>query len=379
MCHGPIFDFDSMTSSQIEQLILSAYPDGYQTDAVTPLFPSTALGRCRYWMIETSEGIFCLRRWPKELTNIERLQFIQAVLWNAVCEGIETVPLPLETRERKGIVNCDGSFWELLPWIGEFPEISSEFFHSAFSVDEVEENVWENFADEPFKIASAMFALAQFHEAVADFPLPDPPQSLSAGINERLSRCQIWTSGRLETLRRTLEGVCKLPQNDAESHLAEVGLEYLDLIVPLSETNLALLNQAAGLPIAVQPVIRNACSRHLRFDEDGVCGMIDFTELGVDAVALDVATLLGSLAGGDADAWNYGLKTYQALRPLSENERSLTLAFDASQTFLEGLEHLDAVFLREEPFTTLQLTEIRRRLECPVRRLRCANRNRRSA
>jgi len=368
-----------MTPDQINRLILSAYPDGFQTEAVTPLFPSASLGRCRYWTVEAPEGILCLRRWPKEQANIERIQFIQAVLWNAVCEGIETVPLPLETRERKGIVHSAGSFWELLPWIGEFPSLSGEFSHSTFPVDEEDENGWENFVDEPFRVTSAMMTLAQFHEAVADFPLPDPPLTQSSGINERLSRCQIWISGKLDTLRRVLEGVCALPQNDDESCLAGVGLEYIELIVPLSGSNLALLNQAARLSIAVQPAIRNASGRHLRFDDDGVCGMIDFTELGVDTVTLDVATLLGSLTNGDASAWNYGLKTYQTIRPLSENERLLTTAFDASQTFLEGLEYLDAVFLREEPFTALQLTEIRRRLERLLRRLRSGNRHRRSA
>ena len=374
-----VFDSDSMTPDQIDRLILSAYPDGYRADTVTPLFPSTALGRCRYWMVETPEGTFCLRRWPKEQTNIERLQFIQAVLWNAVCEGIEIVPLPLETREQKGIVHCDGAFWELLPWIGDFPNFASESFHSDFLVDEKEKNDWERLADGPFKIASAMFALAQFHEAVADFPLPDPPQTVSVGINERLSQCQMWMSGRLETLRRTLEGVCELPQNDEELCLARIGLEYLDWIVPLSRTTIVLLNQAARLPIGVQPVIRNACLRHLRFDDDGVCGMIDFTELGVDAVALDVAMLLGSLTDGDSADWNYGLKTYQTIRSLSENERSLTTAFDASQMFLEGLGYLDAVFLREEPFTIRQLVEIQQRMERLVHRLCSDNQRRHSA
>jgi len=364
-----------MTPEQIDQLVLSAYPDGFQTDAVTPLFPSAALGRCRYWKVETFEGTFCLRRWPKEQTNIERLQFIQAVLWHAVCEGIETVPLPLETRERKGIVCYDESFWELLPWIDD----AQGFFQVVFSVDDTEERTWESFSAEPFQIASAMLSLAQFHEATASFPLPDPPQSFSVGIQERLARCQTWVSGQLTTLRRTLEKFCALPQNDVEFRLARIGMEYLDLVVPLSGANMVLLRRAAHLPISVQPTIRNACFRHLRFDEDGVCGMIDFTELGVDTVSLDVATLLGSLAGEDSAAWDYGLKAYQSFRPLSNNERYLTVAFDDSQTFLEGLNYLEAVFLKEETFTTLQLAEIQRRLERLVGRLRCNNRNRRSA
>ena len=362
-----------MTSEQIRQ-ILSAYPDGFQTAVVTPLFPSAALGRCRYWMVETDEGTFCLRRWPREQTNIERLQFIQAVLWHAVYEGIETVPLPLETRQQKGIVPFDGSFWELLPWIDDAAETSNEF-----SPFETEENEWENYIEKPFQIVAAMVALAQFHEATVNFPLPDPPQSLSPGINERLSCCRTWTSERLATLQGTLEKIRCLPQNDEESRLVQIGLEYLRLIAPLSVTNVLLLSQAVRLPVHVQPVIRNACLRHLRFDKDGVCGMIDFTEIGVDTVAVDVATLLGSLACEDAAIWDFGLKAYQAFRPLSDNERFLTNAFDASQMFLEGIGYLDAVFLKEEPFTAIQLTEIQRRLERLILRLRHSNRHRRSA
>ena len=369
---GPLsaFDSDLMTPEQIDQQILSAYPDGCQTDAVTPLFPSAALGRCRYWMVESFEGTFCLRRWPKEQTNIERLQFIQAVLWHAVCEGIETVPLPLETREHKGIVRCDDSFWELMPWIGGDLEDSD---------DEAGKSEWEDPDTELFRIASAMVALAQFHEATASFPLPDPPQSFSMGIQERLFRCRTWVAELLPTLRRTLESICNIPQNDVEFRLARIGVEYLDLVAPRSVANMVSLRRAANLPVSVQPTIRNACFRHLRFDEDGVCGMIDFTELGVDAVSLDIATLLGSLVGEDAGAWNYGLKAYQSFRPLSDNERYLTVAFDEAQTFLEGLEYLNAVFLKEEPFTVLQLAEIHRRLKRLVGRLRNGRSNRRSA
>ena len=368
-----------MTPEQIDQLILSAYPIGFQANAVTPLSPTAALGRCRYWMVEADEGTFCLRRWPKEQTNIERLQFIQAVLWHAVCEGIEIVPLPLETRQRKGIVRCQDCFWELMPWIGTIPETSSEFSQSVLFVEGTEKHDWDIFTEESFRIVSAMLALAQFHEAVVSFPLPDPPESFSVGIRRRLSCCQTWTSGRFATLRRALEEVYRLPQNDTESHLARLGLRYIDLVIPLAGTESALLHRATLLPIRVQPVIRNACFRHLRFDEDGVCGMIDFTQLGVDSVALDVATLLGSLADGNADAWAYGLKAYQSIRPLSDTERHLTAAFDVSQTLLEGLEYLDAVFLREEPFTMLQLSEILRRVEHLVARLSKGNRKRRSA
>ena len=368
-----------MTPEQIDQLVLSAYPDGFQTNVVTPLFPSAALGRCRHWMAETVEGTFCLRRWPKEQTSIERLQFIQAVLWHAVCEGIETVPLPLETRERKGIVRCDDSFWELLPWIDDAKENYGGFFPTAFSVDDAEENEGESSAVEPFQIASAMLSLAQFHEATASFPLPDPPQSCSSGIQERLARCRTWASGLLVTLRRTLEIMCNFPQNDVEFRLARIGGEFLDLVVPLSSANIVMLRRAAHLPISVQPTIRNASFRHLRFDEDGVCGMIDLTELGVDTVSLDVAMLLGSLVGEDSAAWDYGLKAYQSFRPLSDNERFLVVAFDDSQSLLEGLAYLEDVFLAEKPFTTLQLNEIRRRLERLVGRLRNNRRNRRSA
>ncbi len=368
-----------MTPEQIDLQILSAYPDGFQTDAVTPLFPSASLGRCRHWMVDAPEGMFCLRRWPKEQTAIERLQFIQAVLWHAVCEGIDVVPLPVETRKQQGIVRCDDSFWELLPWIDDREEISNEHFQPGYPIDENDETFRETVATEPFQIASAMISLAQFHEATAGFPLPDLPRTLSQGIKERLSRCKSWIGGRSKTLFDKLEASRELPQHEIEGRLAQLGLEFLELIVSRSGNTMVLLSRASRIPLAVQPVIRNSCLRHFRFDDDGVLGIIDFTELGVDSVALDVATLLGSLAGADAVSWDFGLKAYQSIRTLTDNERYLLAAFDVSQAFLEGLDYLDAVFLREERLTLLQLSEIRRRLERLVSRMQQEQRNRRSA
>ncbi len=344
-----------MIPEQINQQVLSAYPHGFQTDAVTPLFPGTGLGRCRHWMVDAPEGVFCLRRWPKEEKRIERLQYAQAVLWQAVCEGIETVPLPMETEEHKGIVVADDSFWELMPWIDGADETSFDDSLPAPA--------------EPFEIATAMMSLAQFHEATSDFPLPDLPRGISAGIKTRLASCRTWISRRLPMLQSMLQNVENLPQNDVECRFACAGLAFLGLIVPLAGKNMVLLSRAARLGVPIQPVVGNACRRHFRFDADGVRGIIDFKELTADNIALDIAMLLGSLAESDASAWNFGLKAYQSIRPLNDNERYLITAFDVSQQFLEGLEYLNAVFIDEKPFTALQLAEMNRRLDRFVDRL----------
>jgi Ser/Thr protein kinase RdoA (MazF antagonist) len=351
-------DHQNMITGQIVEHVLSAYPKDFRSEDLFPLDPSTSLGSCRYWRIESPKEFFCLRQWPQGKPGQDQLQFIQAVLWTAAYEGIEFVPLPLETKTHKGFVEFDGSYWELLPWFDGF-EAEAELSDQ-----------------KQFHVISAMMALAQFHLAVSGFPLPNLPVSTSLRIRSQLTLWKNWVPIHFNRLNQILLTSRSNPSTLEEARLAKLGLTFLSLIVPLSGRCLSLLTHAACFMVPVQPVIGNALWRHVRFDDNGVYGMIDFKEITVDNVSLDIASLLGSASVSDNTLWALGLKAYQSIRTLSADELFMVQIFDQTLVLLEGLQYLSHLFLEEKSLTDRQRNEMIRRLESCIFRLENKNYNR---
>lgn len=397
-----------MKTVQINRNILAAYPKGYRAKEALSLDSLHSLGTARHWRIEASEGAFCLRRRSKHNLPLERLQFQQAVLWHVVCEGIDFVPLPFETMEHHGFVDFDGSYWELLPWLDGGGD-EDHFIPSRFPLlddsepeaDSYDEFLFEEpFFDEPgrdevrrepvsledsceipgkiepFHVASAMMSLAQCHLAASSFPLPTPPRALSRRARRQWVSWESYLAGRFTELARALN---RTRARSMEQVLARSGRAILEHAIPEAETIISRLELASQRPVPVQAIIGNASFRHLRFNDQGLCGMIDFKRIGVDSVAWDVASLLASLAERETDFWHFGLKAYQSVRPLSSDEWALTNAFDLSQSLLEGLEWLTRIFLKNEFFSDAQLQELKRRIDSWNWRFVQDHRNRYSA
>lgn len=384
--------FNLMTTIElIKEYVLSAYPEECQAENILLLDTVPPLSSCRHWLIQTSQEKYCLRCWPKGTPKREQLEFQQAVLWHSVCEGIDFVPLPIETKTHQGIVSYEGSFWELLPWFDSNEKISNEYFSPGGfpCVDEdgnyLEANSndssdhWQQNEIRSFEIASALMSLAQFHLAVSSFPLPHFPISVSPKVRDQLAKWEQWIGGRFVRLYDSLIQTRSDKNAKVMSCLADAGLTLLDHALPYAGRTVTQLSQAARLSIPIQAVVGNCCRRHLRFDEEGLCGMIDFKEISVDSVAWDIATLLGSMTESDTNLWTLGIKAYQSVRPLTDNEKSLVYAFELSPFFIKGLNFLSQAFLAENPYNEEQLGEIERRV-CDWNRLfENESRNRRSA
>jgi len=85
-------------------------------------------------------------------------------------------------------------------------------------------------------------------------------------------------------------------------------------------------------PVALQPVLRDIWQAHMLFVGDQVSAVIDFHACGIDTPATDLARLLGSWEPPTADrgergplteVWREALIEYEAIRPLSADERFL--------------------------------------------------------
>ena len=73
----------------------------------------------------------------------------------------------------------------------------------------------------------------------------------------------------------------------------------------------------------LQPCLCDVWHDHVLFDGDRVTGLVDYGAVKIDHPAVDVARLLGSLVGDDAEGWAAGLTAYREVRPFSAEEEEL--------------------------------------------------------
>ena len=303
--------------------VLRLYPDDCQPRAFEPVAAGLGFSGAALWRVATGRGSLCLRRWPPGYPTVERLEFIQAVLWHVDQEGFRLIPLPLETRHRHGYVFFAGHLWELTPWL----EGTADFHHHP--------------SDE--RLANALAALAQFHVATSTFPLPETQPAVSPGVGERRRRWAELAAGRLEAIRAASTNGAWPTLTLAARNLIELADRVGPRVAPLVES-------VADLQVPLQPCIRDIWSAHVLFEGDRVSGIVDFGAMRVESVAADIARLLGSLAGDDPARWQVGLAAYEQVRKLSEDESRLVLVFDRSTVLLGGLQWLEWIYLEGREF-----------------------------
>jgi Ser/Thr protein kinase RdoA (MazF antagonist) len=304
--------------------ILGLYPEDCQPRALTPFTAATSFSGARLWRVIAPRGPLCLRRWPAEHPSVERLEFIQAVLWHVDQEGFRHAPLPLETRHHHGYVWHAGHLWELTPWLSGAADYAEK--------------------PSPQRLENALRALAEFHLAAATFPLPDVGPAASPGIQERRDRLRELRAGRLADLQGAIT-----PGDWPE--LAARARELLARFNQSAAKVEPLLAAAAAAQVNLQPCIRDVWSAHVLFEGNEVSGLVDFGSLRPENPAADVARLLGSLAGDNPADWQRGLAAYQTIRRLSPEELTLVSAFDRSTVLMGGLQWLDWIYLVQREFT----------------------------
>ncbi len=316
-----------MTADNAYRRVLQCYPSECQPQQGSYLAGAGGFSGARFWRLQTPAGELCLRRWPREHPSRERLEFIQAVLWHVRQEGFERFPLPLETRTHAGYVCESGHLWELTPWRSGKADYRQ--------------------APSAARLRAALGALAEFHLAAASFPLPDRSPDVSPGIRERVERAQSWSPQRLRSLGEAIQ-----PGDWPELALrARQWLTLAPLAIARIQPSLA---RALSLSAPLQPCIRDIWHDHVLFIGEEVSSLIDFGAMRTDNVAVDLARLLGSLAGDDRQAWATGLNAYHKIRPLSDVEHALIAVLDQANTVLGGLNWLEWIYLEGRQFENRQ-------------------------
>ncbi len=320
--------------------VLAAYPSEIHGQQVEHLGTAGGFSGARFWRLRMTGDLVCLRCWPGEHPSRERLEYIHSVLQLVDSQGVNVVPVPLLNCQGCSYVAHAGHLWELSPWMpGEAD------YHRA---------------PNRVKLAAAMQTLARFHVA--------------ASSDQRRCRFVDGSPGianRLDFLDRLMQGGCQDisvrigPASWPE--LEQRARRIVGLFHEIASPVLAVLNSTRNLHVCAQPVIRDIWHDHVLFAGDDVAGLIDFGSMQNDCVSTDIARLLGSLVGDDADGWKCGLDAYRRERSLSPDEESLVAAFDVSAVLLSGMNWLQWIYVEERRFD--QRATILSRLDVTINRM----------
>jgi Ser/Thr protein kinase RdoA (MazF antagonist) len=325
--------------------VLAIYPVDCQPQRIETFGAAGGFSGARFWRLETPHGLLCLRRWPAEHPNAERLAFIHAVLQHVHSHGFVALPLPIRTLAGETCFSLHGHLWELTPWLPGTADYLPE--------------------RKPEKLAAAMTALGRWHLAAVDFPQSDRQPAASPGILSRREQLEQLRSGGLARL--SIEAGVVAANRPEWAELASLAERLFALFFRFAPIIGPKLSSAASILVPMQPAIRDVWHDHVIFEGDRVGAIIDFGAMRLDTVAGDVARLLGSLAGDDLDAWERGLAAYQAVRPLSDDEVALVRVFDESAMLLSGFNWLEWVFLSQREFENP--AEVVRRVKAILDRL----------
>ena len=321
------------------QAVLQQFSQIQNPTRIESLGSAGGFSGAEFYRISAGGRLFCLRRWPTPQPTAAQLRFIHNVLVNAREQGCDFLAAPFLTVNSATFVRYVGHHWELTPWMpGE-----------------------ANYHRQPSreKLTAAMTALATFHLATCHMPAESPALGSLPGIADRLQR--------LEQISRQLGEFAAAIDGSLGKAFAERSRQLLMLFPLAVDSVRQRLASAATLQVALSPCIRDIWHDHMLFTNDGVTGLIDFGAMRIDNVATDIARLVGSLVADEAQQWDIALDAYCHTRPLSDDERTLIIAYDQSSVLMSGLSWVDWIYCQRRKFE--QTDAILVRLDTNIRRL----------
>ncbi len=289
--------------------LLARYPRHVQPlDETECLGGAGGLSGARLWRYRSGQGALVFRGWPPEgpdRTHLERVH-----RWLATAGDLGFIPAPIADRSGRTLVEHEGRFWELAPWMPGAAEAARP--------------------PAPTRVRSAFAALAAFHQRLGG----ERRDGVSPGLAHRYEAIRHLLAGEFDRLEREIVATAASRQDEARV----MALRWLAMARSAAPNLLDPLRQAAGRIVPLQPCLRDARPEHFLFEGDRVSGLVNFGAMGVDCVAGDLARMLGDWLEGDSTARAEALAAYDGIRPLDGGEAALIDAFATSSALLIG-EH----------------------------------------
>lgn len=320
------------------QHVITQYRLPCDVRQVEPLGGHGGFSGAALWKLATSEGPLCLRRWPRPHPTRDQLRWIHNTLMTVRETGFGILPAYYKTSTNDTILDFDDHLWELTDWLPG----------AALNSQDIRDD----------QLATAMQSLAEFHSAAVKTNTCEK-NGCSPAAKWRWDRFRQLNQKDLDKLADRGASQAALP-----THVVNELVEGFQRLSPHARNVLA---KAATLATPLQPCLRDIWYEHVLFDGDTVTGLVDFGAMRTDSVAVDVARLLGSYAGAQQSRWHLGLRAYEAVRRLSDDERQLAEAMDLANALMAGLQWISWICLEGRRFEDMarvarRMAEIRDRL-----------------
>jgi Ser/Thr protein kinase RdoA (MazF antagonist) len=235
-------------------------------------------------------------------------------------------------------INCGGRAWDVTSWMKGRAD-----FESSPSQE---------------RLRNACAALAQLHAAWATRATAQGP---CPAVQRRLARLREW-EGLLESGWQPAFAACDDPTLRYWSERA------YSCLPRFLESSRQRLHAWANVAVPIQPCLCDVWHDHVLFEGDRVTGIVDYGSVKPDHVAVDLARLLGSLIGDDAERRPAGLEAYRAAGGmLSPRADELIGVLDCTGTVLGAANWLRWLFLERRAYE--DLSQVARRLHALVARM----------
>lgn len=292
------------------------------------------------WRVQTALAAYCLRGWPPGAITPHRLGWLQQQLVRIARAGCAIIPLPLATRRGTTWVGVGERLWELSTWRPG----QADYATSPCAA----------------RLVSAARAVASFHKAAASDEATAPAPAAAPALARRLTLIDTLHDGLCSQLR-----AASIPAG--YPGLAPRATTILEHYARSVTGVTHRLRAAQAIATPMQVCHGDLWHDHVLFTGETVTGLIDFGAMRVDARATDIARLLGSLVGDDAEAWQVALEAYEQVVPLRDGERTLIRVLDQSTVLLSGMSWLRWLLCEHRQFPSWE--RVLQRLDAIIRRL----------
>jgi Ser/Thr protein kinase RdoA (MazF antagonist) len=308
-------------TQHLTEFVTRQYPGCLRPTKIEPLGMAGGMSGAQFWRVHSPAGIFVLRRWPAEHPTADRLRFIHAVLFHAAAQGIDFLAVPVRTSADSSFVFAGERLWKLSPWLRGAADFE------------------QNPTNE--KLKAALRSLARFHDSVKG--LASTENATAPAIARHLKRLKKVADSGISSMLRAVDAT-------TWPELAPLAKRFCAVTPESVRKVLTLLEPMGQVSFRLQPCLRDVWHDHVLFVGDDVSGIIDYGAMDIDTPATDVARLLGSLVGDNAEGWGVGLRAYLEVRPLSSDEAWAAKALDMSGTLLAGVNWLQWIFVEGRTF-----------------------------
>ncbi len=300
--------------------VLAQFPGASGCAKINPQGNLGGFSGARLWRVESDGGNLCLRAWPAQGMTSDRLSGIHYLMAKARNAGLPFVPAVLKDRRGASWVASGGRLWELTTWM-----TGQADFHAHPSLG---------------RAKAAFVALARLHLVWAS---TSGNSGACPGVQRRLDAAREWktlvhsgwrpsfTSGNTDPVQPWAER--------AWQRLQKIANRIIDRLEPWESR-----------PLVLHPCLCDVWHDHVLFEGDTVTGIVDFGGVKGDHVAVDLARLLGSMVGDDAELRATALRAYSGFRPVSLEEEALIKVLDETGTWVGAMNWLKWLYLEERNY-----------------------------